>query len=291
MEILKEVLECRLQHEGLRSVIPSVEDCRRRLVYEQQDRLLEWLVFEKENRNYGCLIEHQADQMKILSDSTTIEQCKSYEGEAQALYEIGDVFFNPERNRHLWPTYMKKNKRFEAFQTYLEVFAILKDSEDILTSIQVDQEEAEFVVALFERLRDFYEIGNDSSSLLLWRETKHLCINKWLKDLHSAFIIFRKLTKLPFQKAHKLGVSKVRLMTGVGWRWLHWQVYTYWHDEYFYLFSRLKSNPEDFEKMEQTLMNKTSHAVYPLFPMGAKVSEMTLSCDRESFRFPKEGDL
>jgi hypothetical protein len=291
MDNRKDIVECRLQHEGLRSVIPRVEDCRRRLVYEQQDRILEWVLFEKENRNYGCLIEHQADQMKILSDRASLAQCKSVEADAQALWEIADVFFNPEKNRHLRPTYMKKNKRFEAFQTYLEVFAILKDFEDVLATIQMDRQEAEFVVALFERLQNFYEIGNDPSSSLLWRETKHICLNNWLKDLHAAFIIIRKLTKLPFQKAHKLGVSKVRMMTGLGWRWMHWQVYTYWHDEYFYIFSRVKSNPDDFEKMKQTLMNKTSSAVSPLFPMEIKVPEMTLSCEDESFRFPKEGNL
>ncbi|MFK2824084.1 hypothetical protein QYG89_00045 [Bacillus sp. B190/17] len=290
----KGVLERRLQHEGLRSVIPNVEDCKLRFVYEQKDQLFEWLLFEKEHQNYGCLIEHQADQMNISSNLKIIEQCQSYELDVQALLKVADLFFNSQRNKNWQPLSQKKNKRFEAFQTCLEIFSFLKESKDGLAAVQMEHKEVEFVVSLFKRLRELDEMGKNQHHLLLWRKTELFNQNErlqFLKGLHSAFIIFRKLAKLPFHEAYQLGIPQIRMMTRLRWRWLHWQVYTYWHDEYFYLFSRWKSNPNDFETMQQTLLNVTNPVVSRLYPKEINVLDLTLSCKDELFRFQKEAGL
>lgn len=292
MDAIKEIVERRLQHEGLRSVIPDVEDCKLRLVYEHNDKLLEWLLVEKGNRHAGYLIEHRADRMTILSDRSAIEQCMSVELNRQALGKIADVFFNSMKMRERQQPSMKPHKGVKAFQTYLELFPSLKDNDKALTLIRMEREEAEFIVTLFERVRSFYEPTSDQKDSILWRKAERFSSETWtdlLQDLHKAFPIMQKVAKLPFQMAHQLGSQKVRLMTGISWRWMHWQVYTHWHDDYFYLFDRWKSNPDNYEDMQQTLLESVRPVVARLFPNEMIVSEQTLSCEREPFRF-REGE-
>jgi hypothetical protein len=292
MESMKEIVERRLQHEGLRSVIPDVEDCKLRLVYEQNDQLLEWLLVEKVNRHAGYLIEHQADQMTILSDRSAIEQCMSVELNRQALGKIADVFFNSMKIREWQQPSMKPCKGVKAFQTYLELFPSLKDNDKALTLIRMEREEAEFIVMLFERVRSFYEPTSDQKDSILRRKAERFrsdaCI-ALLQDLHTAFPIMQKVAKLPFHMAHQLGSQKVRLMTGISWRWMHWQVYTHWHDDYFYLFDRWKSNPNNYDVMQQTLLESVRPIVARLFPNEMIVSEQTFSCEHEPFRFQEGG--
>lgn len=292
MDAIKEIVERRLQHEGLRSVIPDVEDCKLRIVYEQHGRLLEWLLVEKGNRSGGYLIEHQADRMTILSDRNAIEQCMTVERNRQALGKIADVFFNPTKIREWQQPSLKPHKGVKAFQTYLELFPSLKDNDKALTLIRMEREEAEFVVTLFERVRSYYEPTADQKDSILWRNAERFRSDTWidlLQDLHKAFPIMQKVAKLPFQMAHQLGSQKVRFMTGISWRWMHWQVYTHWHDDYFYLFDRWKSNPDNYEGMQQTLLESVRPVVARLFPNEMIVSEQTLSCEREPFRF-REGE-
>ncbi len=292
MDAIKEIVERRLQHEGLRSFIPVVEDCKLRIVYEQNDRLLEWLLVEKENQNAGYLIEHHADRMTILSDRGAIEQCMAVELNRQALGKIADIFFNPMKIREWQQPSKKPHKGVQAFQNCLELFPSLKDNDKALTLIRMEREEAEFIVTLFERVRSFYEPTSDQKDFILWRKAEQFRSDAWialLQDLHTAFPIMQKVAKLPFHMAHQLGSQKVRLMTGIGWRWMHWQAYTHWHDDYFYLFDRWKSNPDNYEVMQQTLLESARPVVARLFPNEMIVSEQTFSCEREPFRFREAG--
>ena len=47
-----EVLESRMQHEELHSTLPNIEEYQLKIVCEQKDGLLEWLLFEKESKRY-----------------------------------------------------------------------------------------------------------------------------------------------------------------------------------------------------------------------------------------------
>ena len=69
--------------------------------------------------------------MKVPSDKSLHEYCMNTERRVQALIKIIDVFCNPNRISNWNGTLRKDRKRFAAFQTYLGIYAYLKDSKGL----------------------------------------------------------------------------------------------------------------------------------------------------------------
>lgn len=262
------------------------------MVYEQHGQLLEWLLFQQNKQYTGCLIEHKAEEMRIVNDRTVIERCRLYELDTQIFLQIAERFFDPYSNDLRVKPSTKKNKSFEAFHLYLEIFSLLRESAEARAAIEMELHEAKFIVNLFDRLQQFYESSSCQNSIFLWRKPELFTaeeVTPLLKDLHAAYLIFRKVAKLPFDKAQQLGLDRLKMMSGIMWRWLHWQVYTFWHDEYFTLFSYWKTNPGNFEVMGEKLITKANRIVGYSFPTKIVNSNLKLECSVQLLRFQKEG--
>lgn len=293
MEHLKEVVERRLHHEALHQVIPNVKDCKLRMIYEQQGHLFEWSLYQQNKQYWGCLIEHQADEMEIITDQTVLERCKLYELDTQVFLQIAERFFDPYGNEPRVNPRPKKNKSFQAFHLYLEIISGLRESDEALAAIGMELHEAEFIVNLFDRLRRFYEISSYQNSNILWRKPELFTVKELiplLEGLHAAYLISRKVAKLPLDIAQGLGINRVKMMTGIMWRYLHWQVYTFWHDEYFTLFSYWKTNPDNFEGMGEKLINKANRIVGYRFPKNIIHSDLKFDCSGDRFCFQEEAE-
>ncbi|RDI39921.1 hypothetical protein [Falsibacillus pallidus] len=234
----------------LEEYIPA-KNITARLLFCESDRILEW-IFSREGRySKSYLIEHTENQMRSLGEQSLLEELKERELYHRIMEKIASAFY---RER------IPQRRRRGDFEIHLAVFEELEQSGFDEERLSRDE-----ICFFNETMRDLKKI--DEANVIhegkrLWRDSRTIddgksSILQMMEKLHGCYPISMKMRKFSFAEAHQLfSHQKIRRMTGIGYKWLNWKVYSYWHDEYFYLFTSTKTNPSSIEEMYEKLAEK-----------------------------------
>ncbi|WP_433746465.1 hypothetical protein [Falsibacillus pallidus] len=256
----------------LEEYIP-VKSITARLLFCESDRILEWIFSTEGRSSKSYLIEHTEQHMRSVGEQDLLEELKEKELNHRIMERIAAAFY---RER------IPQRKRRGDFEIHLAVFEELEQAG--FDEERLSRNEICFFNATMRDLKKIDEANVIHEGNRLWRDCRtnnngKSSILQMMERLHGCYPISMKMKAFSFAEAHRLfSHQKIRRMTGIGYKWLNWKVYSYWHDEYFYLFSTTKTNPSLFEEMyeklaemerkdfkivfEQKLQEKPFHAVF-----------------------------
>lgn len=212
------------------------QDVSENIVHHLDDRIIQLL--KKDNESNARIIIHTSRGMTVTTDKEEFEAFEKREQQYKRLDTICSVFFRKKT----------KDKDRQAFLDFLELFAVPSRSQnDLLSCYNVlnelktyDEETTQYNKLLY---RNFMTADVDKAT-----------IRGVMKQLHECFTVFRQLSKMPSAQIKKLiSPAKVIYFAVLTWKMTKWKVYNFWHDHYFYLFSKWESNPDRFEEMYETL--------------------------------------
>ncbi|MEI2666020.1 hypothetical protein [Rossellomorea sp. LJF3] len=212
------------------------QDVSENIVHHLDDRIIQLL--KKDSESHARIIIHTSRGMTVTRDQEEFEAFEEREKHYKRLDTICSVFFRKKT----------KDKDRQAFLDFLDLFAVPSRSQnDMLSCYNVLSE------------LETYDEGTRQHNKVLYRNFMTAGVDKTIilgvmKQLHECFTVFRQLCKMPSAQIKKMiSPAKVIYFTLLTWKMMKWKVYNFWHDHYFYLFSKWESNPDRFEEMYETL--------------------------------------
>lgn len=225
-----------LQERISKYEVKDHQDVSENIVHHLDDRIIQLL--KKDNGSHARIIIHTSRGMTVTTDKGEFEAFKEREQQYKRLDTICSVFFRKKT----------KDKDRQAFLDFLDLFAVPSRSQsDMLSCYNVlnelkkyDEESTQHNKVLY---RNFMNEEVDKTTIL-----------GVMKQLHECFTVFRQLAKMPSAQIKKLiSPAKAIYFTFLTWKMMKWKVYNFWHDHYFYLFSKWESNPDRFEEMYEII--------------------------------------
>jgi hypothetical protein len=225
-----------LQERISKYEVEDHQDVSENIVHHLDDRIIQ--LIKKDNESPSRIIIHTSRGMTVTTDKGEFKAFEEREQQYKRLDTICSVFFRKKT----------KDKDRQAFLDFLELFAVPSRSQnDMLSCYSVlnelktyDEETTQYTKVLY---RNFMNEEVDKTTIL-----------GVMKQLHECFTVFRQLSKMPSAQIKKLiSPAKVIYFALLTWKIMKWKVYNFWHDHYFYLFSKWESNPDRFEEMYETL--------------------------------------
>lgn len=233
-----------------------------RIVYEEEDRIIECLIYRKGKKEFKArLLVHDENSVRSISSKEMGEDFIQREYLFQILYTIAATFFE----------YLENDKAKQTFQQCVDFFKSLQEIGEQQKHSFFNQQNITYFNETMDHLLSIIHIAEDSKEKTLWRNGDYLKFDekylvKILERLHTCYILSMKLVELPFFEARELiHTQKMKFMTGIEWRWFRWKLYAFWHDRYFYLFTRWKTNPDNYQQMYKKLFNETKERLAFLY--------------------------
>ncbi len=208
------------------------------IIHQFEDRIIQRITYRKDTETHARIIIHSTNSMTITTEKAEFAAFEEREDQYKRLDTICSVFFRKKT----------KDKDRQAFLDFLELFAITSRSQDEMLSC-------------YNVLNDLktYDEETTQHSNVLYRNFMNTEVDKKsilgvMKQLHECFAVFRQLSKMPPAQIKKLiSPAKVIYFAVLTWKMMKWKVFNFWHDHYFYLFSKWESNPDRFEEMYEVL--------------------------------------
>ncbi|WP_406687619.1 hypothetical protein [Rossellomorea vietnamensis] len=247
-----------LQERISKYEVEDHQDVSENIVHHLDERIIQLL--KKDNGSHARIIIHTSRGMTVTTDKGEFEAFKEREQQYKRLDTICSVFFRKKT----------KDKDRQAFLDFLDLFAVPSRSQsDMLSCYNVlnelktyDEESTQHNKVLY---RNFMNEEVDKTTIL-----------GVMKQLHECFTVFRQLAKMPSAQIKKLiSPAKVLYFAVLTWKMMKWKVYNFWHDYYFYLFSKWESNPDRFEEMYEII--SPPHEVTYTGDEGAPIQNETIS--------------
>jgi hypothetical protein len=251
-----------------RSTTGPSQDSVERIVHHLENRIIERITYRSEGQAFHKIIVHLSDRMTVTTQKGEFEAFEAREEQYKILDTICSVFFKKKT----------KDKDRQAFLEFLNQFAVTSES----------QHEKLACYSIFNSLKA-YEEGAARHEGVMYRNYENTEVQKRtvlhvLRELHECFTVFQELSKLPSAQIKKLiSPAKVIYFAVLSWKMMKWKVYNFWHDHYFYLFSKWESNPDRFEDMYLTLYQPAADMNLSATEQDSPLNETIPITDRDLF--------
>ncbi|MCA1060631.1 hypothetical protein LCL96_16975 [Rossellomorea aquimaris] len=208
------------------------------IIHHLEDRIIQRMTYRRDNRTHAQIIIHTSDSMTVTTEKAELAAFEDREDQYKILDTICSVFYKEKA----------KDKDRKAFLEFLDLFAVSTRS----------QNEKLACYSVLNELKAYDQDASQSKEILyrnfMRSEVDKRTILDVMKQLHECFIVFRELSKMPTAQIKKLiSPAKVIYFATLTWKMMKWKVFNFWHDHYFYLFSKWESNPDRFEEMYEIL--------------------------------------
>ncbi|XXM72704.1 hypothetical protein ACQ0QQ_02065 [Lysinibacillus sphaericus] len=237
-----------------------------RIIHHLDNLIIERITYRSEGQASHKIIVHSSNSMTVTTQKGELEAFEAREDQYRILDTICSVFFNEKA----------KDKDRQAFLEFLNLFAVTSHSQD---------EKLE-CYSVFNSLKAYNE-GAVTHEGIVYRNYQNTEVQKRtifhvMGELHECFTVFRELSKLPSAQIKKLiSPAKVIYFAVLSWKMMKWKVYNFWHDHYFYLFSKWESNPDRFEDMYLTLYQPAADTNLSRAEQDPSLNETVSFTDRD----------